>query len=1118
MKRLFTWLKTPFFRVTSFVMGAVFAAGLVTMFTVKAVDYMGLDGTDAFELGPIADTVAENANLSNNVANIPDWVELFDANGELIDSDGNGTPDAIEVFGGSVAAFVNDRLSSNSLSGSEDTTGFAGRNKNNDPIETGSPPWQWDTENHPPKDDLFNVYSYAKVVDDELIIYAALERITNEGASHIDFEFNQAGIQLDNTPPCGTDESGGVDDTEPCEFIGDKQENDLLVVMDFERGGDLGSVEVRRWSAADDEWVSVSGGELGEEGCNPDDTVCAFNNHANIASGPWETRGKNGALVTILEPNTFTEVGINVTRLFNVTPCFNSINAKSRTSPSFNSELKDFALGDFNLCRATVETEVHKVVDGAHVDITGGNVPYGTAVHDWAKVTGEGLPAALLPVPNGDFLFELISDGQCTRGENDANVVDDWTIPASSIGGGMAVADMLDDLGVEIDDLLPGDYGFAVTYKNDTHYRNITQEGCEPFTVDKIDTVTTTQIHANSDHDTDVQDTTLKVGNYVHDEVTITPQGVGTLPAPTGNLYMIRYSGDECTGDSVSDTIILTAADNGVADNVLEVLVDSIPDSVAYVSYHAEYEGDGIYNGSVEDCEVVDFEKYATRVVTEVRDTSGQDITGTDVFVGEEVHDWAQVSLAEPYDSAIAQPAFGGTLDFMIFAGTPACTNEAGSDPDGNSYPMMKTPGGDGSASTEAFAMIMDTISWVVTYTGDGFYEGDNIPEPVCEDITGLDIPTLIRTEIHEQGIHNADIQIGVGSGSVPVGTYVHDLANVSADPLAGPFPITDDPEGLVEFALFDGLGCSGTPVREWTSAAGTARPLGEDRVGADNTAEAETDDVQMMARGYVSFTARYLGEIGIYEATALSTEDCEELEVTPLTPRIRTEIHLGTDHTTDVQIGVGVGEVNAGSSIHDKAFVEGDFGTPTGDVIFYRYDNLTCEAPYAQMHTLALLADGTVETPDFITSAGDLSYKAVYVGYDLDGDGTYDGDSVYTPSDDSDCEKLVVIGGEGCTPGYWRNHLERWAETAYSPGDDFDTTFSDADILDMFDPNLTLGYVIDHPQDVPQVAFHGVAALLSADHPDVGYPYTVEQVINLVQAGDLDALKTANELGCPIN
>jgi hypothetical protein len=104
--------------------------------------------------------------------------------------------------------------------------------------------------------------------------------------------------------------------------------------------------------------------------------------------------------------------------------------------------------------------------------------------------------------------------------------------------------------------------------------------------------------------------------------------------------------------------------------------------------------------------------------------------------------------------------------------------------------------------------------------------------------------------------------------------------------------------------------------------------------------------------------------------------------------------------------------------------------------------------------------------------------------------------------------------GGEGCTPGYWRNHFEDWPPTGYSPSADFDATFG----VDYFNPNITLGQaVVLGGGGVNAVARHGTAGLLSAAHPDVDYPYTVAEVIAFVQAGDKSALEEANELGCSI-
>lgn len=109
----------------------------------------------------------------------------------------------------------------------------------------------------------------------------------------------------------------------------------------------------------------------------------------------------------------------------------------------------------------------------------------------------------------------------------------------------------------------------------------------------------------------------------------------------------------------------------------------------------------------------------------------------------------------------------------------------------------------------------------------------------------------------------------------------------------------------------------------------------------------------------------------------------------------------------------------------------------------------------------------------------------------------------VYVPCD----------GDDGCTPGYWKNHLDSWPATGYSPSDSFFAVFG----VDL--GYLTLGEAVNAKGGGSNVvARHGTAALLSAAHPDVGYPYTVDEVIALVQAGDADSLVAANELGCPID
>jgi uncharacterized repeat protein (TIGR01451 family) len=119
----------------------------------------------------------------------------------------------------------------------------------------------------------------------------------------------------------------------------------------------------------------------------------------------------------------------------------------------------------------------------------------------------------------------------------------------------------------------------------------------------------------------------------------------------------------------------------------------------------------------------------------------------------------------------------------------------------------------------------------------------------------------------------------------------------------------------------------------------------------------------------------------------------------------------------------------------------------------------------------------------------------------------------------DSDPSTVVIEDGEtgdgeGCTPGFWRNHLDDWP-TRFAPGDDFDTIFG----VNLFNPDITLEQAVNlGGGGVKKLARHGTAALLSAAHPNVDYPLSLDQVIAVVQAGDADTLAAANELGCDVN
>jgi hypothetical protein len=289
-----------------------------------------------FELGDNLGTPGSADILGSDAQPGCDWADLFDA-----DPTDEEIAAAVEACGGLEGAFVVDQLSQG---GSKDDTVFAkGSSKNDDLIAT----WKWSTGSSPSKDDLSNFYAYATLNEaKELILYAGVERISGSGDSHIDFELNQSLVGLDKDPPCGKDGSDGPGDGSPCEFTGEKVVNDILVVMDFQKGGNLGLLEVRQWDGTGYALVeSVEG-----EGCNAADTVCAFNNAGDIDGGPWDNYDSHGNVVTSIESNGFTEAGINVTALLGETPCFATLQAKSRSSASYSSALKDFAQASFGIC------------------------------------------------------------------------------------------------------------------------------------------------------------------------------------------------------------------------------------------------------------------------------------------------------------------------------------------------------------------------------------------------------------------------------------------------------------------------------------------------------------------------------------------------------------------------------------------------------------------------------------------------------------------------------------------------------------------------------------------------------------------------------------------------
>lgn len=118
----------------------------------------------------------------------------------------------------------------------------------------------------------------------------------------------------------------------------------------------------------------------------------------------------------------------------------------------------------------------------------------------------------------------------------------------------------------------------------------------------------------------------------------------------------------------------------------------------------------------------------------------------------------------------------------------------------------------------------------------------------------------------------------------------------------------------------------------------------------------------------------------------------------------------------------------------------------------------------------------------------------------------------------------LPPQGGQGCTPGYWKqsHHFDSW--TGYSPTQAFGSVFANAF------PGKTLAQVAAlGGGGINALGRHSVAALLNASSAGVSFDLTTQQVIDGFNAAYAsgnrrlieerkNAFNMLNEQGCPLN
>jgi hypothetical protein len=196
--------------------------------------------------------------------------------------------------------------------------------------------------------------------------------------------------------------------------------------------------------------------------------------------------------------------------------------------------LKDFVRRSFELCGTKIRTEVH---DPSHNDVTMWNpmdytkVMAGTALHDFAEV--EIIVPGVKMDPLGQVEFRLFKDLNCTNpalDEYDEPLV--WTFEVVPGTDPMGNGTLDDYLGwAETPSMvLPAakDYSFSAKFLSDLpqYFPHVTAT-CEPFSIAKYPTAITTQIHAGTDHVTNLDGNPdgVPLGTTLHDHAYVSTDG-----------------------------------------------------------------------------------------------------------------------------------------------------------------------------------------------------------------------------------------------------------------------------------------------------------------------------------------------------------------------------------------------------------------------------------------------------------------------------------------------------------------------------------------------------------------------------------------------------------------
>lgn len=274
-----------------------------------------------------------DAYANTPVAGVGDWFEKPGTGGWLINSDGSY---AVPVGDGNMTQFYVDVFKA------IDPTAFPGTNKINDPPST----YTVGLANVPSKNDMQRAaahFSFADPslpggVEGDLWCMFAADRWEINGESYIDFEFNQAKMELVG----GTIKSYAPLTDIDGDPTGGRTPGDILITMYFEKGGKQATLYVDKWEKTGKGGTYLWTRKNVETDFPPNTLFCTENTEVTLA--PWPVYDTGGNTYQI---NQYAEGAINLTRLMAVgeTKCghLSTVWIHTKTSQSSTAELKDLA-------------------------------------------------------------------------------------------------------------------------------------------------------------------------------------------------------------------------------------------------------------------------------------------------------------------------------------------------------------------------------------------------------------------------------------------------------------------------------------------------------------------------------------------------------------------------------------------------------------------------------------------------------------------------------------------------------------------------------------------------------------------------------------------------------